>query len=91
MPAKYKGIFADRTATSGELGMLGRRIENVEIIIVPLESASYPCHRIKYFPVPLLVDVDPKRSIEKLRKIAQKFSLSLSAFFSLAYDTLRDF
>ncbi len=87
-PPRYKDLFSERGATSGELGILGRRVEDIEIIIMELEGAKYPCHGIKYHPTPLLTNVDPDRSIEKIQKIAKRHITTLSAIVSLGYDTV---
>ncbi|MFC1798709.1 hypothetical protein ACFLZL_02765 [Thermodesulfobacteriota bacterium] len=84
---KYKDIFAEEGVTSGELGLLGRRKDNVEIIFVKPVGAEYPCHGIKYFPVRLLSKIDPEKSIKKMRDIADKHLPYLAAIVSLGYDS----
>ncbi len=86
-PPRYKDIFADRGATAGELGITGRRLENVDIVIVPLEGARYDVHGIKAYACPLLLDVDAEASAKKLRRAAEVHSEFLGAVVSLAYDT----
>ncbi|KUK13103.1 MAG: hypothetical protein H5T91_02230 [Synergistetes bacterium] len=86
-PPKYKDIFADRGCTAGELGFYGKRLENVDVVYVPLVGARYEVHGIKYHPVVLLSGVDPKSSIERIKVIAERHSPFLSGFSSLAYDT----
>lgn len=86
-PPKYKDLFADRGCTAGELGFYGKRLENLDVIYVPLVGARYEVHGIKYHPVPLLSDVDPKRSLEVISMVAERHAHLLGGFSSLAYDT----
>ncbi len=86
-PAKYKDIFADRGSTAGELGFYGKRQENMDTIIVPLEGANYPNHGIKYYPTPLLSGVDADASAKRIEQIAQDHVTTVTGFTSLGYDT----
>jgi len=86
-PAKYKDILADRGNTAGELGFYGKRQNNLDTIIVPLEGAKYDCHGIKYHPTVQLTNVEPEASIKKMASIAEKQATMLTAFSSLGYDT----
>lgn len=86
-PGRFKDIFADRGATAGELGFYGKRQNNLDTVIVPLEGARYEVHGIKYHPVPLLTDVDPEASIEKLAMHAEIHESMLTGFTSLGYET----
>ena len=86
-PGKYKDILADRGSTAGELGFYGKRQNNMDTIIVPLEGGEYPNHGIKYWPVPLLTQVDPEGSIERIATVAEDHVSHLTGFTSLAYDT----
>ena len=85
-PSKYKDIFADRGVTAGELGFYGKRLNNLDAVIVPLVGARYEAHGIKYHVVPLLSKVDPKASMERISGEAEKQANTLSAFSSLGYD-----
>ena len=87
-PGKYKDIFADRGATAGELGLLGRRQENVDIVMVPLAGARYEVHGVKSYPCPLLMGVDPEASRDALRRAAEIHAAALTGFISLGYDTV---
>ncbi len=87
-PGLYKDIFADRGATAGELGLLGRRQENVDIVMVPLAGARYEVHGVKSYPCPLLMGVDPEGSQTALRRAAETHAASLGGFISLGYDTV---
>ena len=86
-PGKYKDILADRGNTAGEFGFYGKRQNNLDTIIVPLEGAKYDCHGIKYHPTVQLTNVDPEASIKKMASIAEKQATMLTAFSSLGYDT----
>ena len=86
-PAKYKDFIADRGSTAGEEGFYGKRQNNMDTIIVPLEGANYPNHGIKYYPVPLLTKVDPEASARRIAQVAQDHVSMLSGIASLAYDT----
>jgi len=86
-PPKYKDLFADRGCTPGELGFYGKRQPNVDAVIVPLAGARYEAHGIKYWPVPMLADVDAEESVERFRKAASLHSELLAGIASLGYDT----
>jgi hypothetical protein len=86
-PPKYKDILADRGSTAGELGFYGKRQNNLDVEYVPLEGAEYPVHGIKYHPVPLMKNVNVKRSLELLRSAAERNSALITGFSSLGYDT----
>jgi hypothetical protein len=86
-PGSYKDLFADRGATAGELGLLGRRAENVDIVFVKLGGARYDVHGIKSYVCPLLLHVDPDASLRALERAATTHAADLSGFASLAYDT----
>lgn len=86
-PAKYKDLYADRGVTAGELGLYGKRLHNLDTIIVPLEGAEYNVHGIKYHPCPLLTRVDPEASIKEIAKVAERNVNTLMGFTSLGYDT----
>lgn len=84
-PPKYKDLFADRGVTAGELGQMGKRLANLDTVIVPLEGASYACHGINYHPCVLLLHTDAKASAEALAREARKNQELLTAFSSLGY------
>lgn len=86
-PGKYKDIFADRGTTAGELGFYGKRQNNLDTVIVPLAGARYDVHGIKYHPVPLLTKVDPKGTIDEMRKFAKIHECMLTGITSLGYET----
>lgn len=86
-PGRYKDIIADRGCTAGELGFYGKRQNNLDTIIMPLEGAEYPVHGIKFHPVPLLTKVDPEATYEQLKKIAERHANMLTGMTSLGYET----
>jgi hypothetical protein len=86
-PGKYKDLLADRGNTAGELGFYGKRQNNLDCVIVPLEGANYDCHGIKYHPCIQLSEVDPEASIKVFKENAERHAMSLTAISSLGYDT----
>lgn len=86
-PAKYKDFLADRGSTAGEMGFYGKRQNNLDVVIVPLAGARYENHGIKYWPVPLLTEVDPDVSFRELEKTAERHAGYLTGITSLGYDT----
>ena len=86
-PARYRDIFADRGATSGELGLAGRRQPFTDAVIVKLPGARYDVHGIRQYVCPLLLDVDAEQSATALARAAALQATSLGGFVSLAYDT----
>jgi hypothetical protein len=87
-PPRYKDLFADRGVTAGEYGVQGKRLTNLETIFVPLEGARYEAHGIKYGIIPMLTKVDPKASIERIKRVAEIHADRLSAITSIGYDTI---
>ena len=86
-PGKYKDYIADRGSTAGELGFYGKRQNNLDTVIVPLEGAKYDVHGIKYHPIPMLCEVDPDASYETLKKTAERNASMLTGIISLGYET----
>jgi len=86
-PPKYKDYLADRGSTAGELGFYGKRLNNLDVVIVPLPGAKYHNHGIKYWPVPMLTGVDPDEAIDRLASSAGDNADCLAGFSSLGYDT----
>lgn len=87
-PPKYKDVFADRANIGGELGVLGRRLNNLDAIIVKMEGARYEVHGIKPFIVPLLTTVDAQRTRRRLEEVVARHVDSVSALMSLGYDSV---
>ena len=86
-PPKYKDLFADRANIGGELGVLGRRLDNLDVIIVPIEGARYEPHGIKPFIVPLLTTADAARTKERVRGVIARHVDQVSALMTLGYDS----
>jgi len=86
-PPRYKDYLGDRGGTAGELGSLGKRLNNLDIVLVPLDGARYDVHGINYHPIPLLRDVNVRGSAAAMRKFAEMHHDSVTGITSLAYDT----
>lgn len=86
-PPMYKDLFADRGATAGELGLLGRRLENTDCIFVPMAGARYDLHGIKFHPTPLLMGCDYEATVKAVENAARIHERDLTGFVSLGYDT----
>ncbi|HEY3367354.1 MAG TPA: hypothetical protein VGK74_20040 [Symbiobacteriaceae bacterium] len=86
-PAKYKDQVADRGTTAGELGFYGKRQNNLDTVMVPLEGADYSVHGIKAWPAFQLTKVNAEASAKRIAKVAAEQVTMLSGFSSLAYDT----
>ena len=86
-PARYKDMLADRGTTPGELGVYGKRANNLDVVVVPLAGADYSVHGIKSHPVPLLTKVEPKQVFEDMKKYAARHANMLTGIASIAYDT----
>ena len=86
-PPKYKDVFADRANIGGELGVIGRRLNNLDAIIVKMAGARYEAHGIKSFIVPLLTSVDAEATRRTLEQVMARHADSVSALMSLGYDS----
>jgi hypothetical protein len=86
-PPKYKDIFADRGCTSGELGFIGKRQYNTDVIYIPLEGARYEVHGIRHAVCPLLLNVDPSKSLKTIEEHALRHAEYLTAITSLGYTS----
>jgi hypothetical protein len=86
-PPRYKNLFQDRSASSGELSFESKSLPNLDAIFVRMEGACYEPHGIKYNPVPLLTRMDHKKSIEKIARIAERHACELCGFAAVSYDT----
>lgn len=86
-PPKYKDVFADRANIGGELGVLGRRLNNLDAIIVKMAGARYEPHGIKSFIVPLLTSVDAASTKRRLEEVMARHPGNVSALMSLGYDS----
>ncbi len=86
-PPKYKDVLGDRGCTAGELGFYGKRQNNLDTVLVPLEGAAYQVHGINYHPTPLLKNVKAKESVSKFEEVTKRHETLLAGFTSLGYDT----
>jgi hypothetical protein len=86
-PPRYKDIFADRTNIAGELGALGRRLNNLDVIVTPIEGARYEAHGIKSFIVPLLTTANAARTKRQLARVIERHVDMVAALVSLGYDS----
>jgi hypothetical protein len=84
-PPKYKDIYADRGVTAGEYGQMGKRLANLETVLVPMVGAQYDSHGMRYHPCTLLSHVDGKATAEKVAKTAKRHEENLSGFASMGY------
>ncbi len=84
-PAKYKDAFSERGVTAGEFGFLGRRLNNLDTVMVPMVGADYSCHGIKYSSCTQLSHVDGKASAEKIEQAASRHESMLTGFTSMGY------
>jgi hypothetical protein len=84
-PPRYKDLFADRGVTAGEYGQLGKRLTNLDTVLVPMVGAQYDSHGINYNPVPLLLNVDAKATAVRFSEEAKKHAELLSAVSFCAY------
>lgn len=86
-PPRYKDVVAERGVTSGEMGMFGKRLWNLDAVFVRLAGARYEAHGIRQFTCPLLEKVHPEESAKRLRRAAETHAPYLSGFSSIGYDT----
>lgn len=86
-PPKYKDFYADRGVTSGELGLQGKRLNNLDLLVVRMAGGKYDVHGIKYHPAVLMADVDAKATAERIAVVAERHVDTLSAITSLGYDS----
>ncbi|MDR1828701.1 MAG: hypothetical protein LBR29_10255 [Methylobacteriaceae bacterium] len=87
VPGLYKDLFADRGASTGEFGLLGRRIPFVDLALTRLAGARYEIHGVKSYAAPLLLHVDADASGAVLEAQARRHAANLAGFVSLGYDT----
>jgi hypothetical protein len=67
--------------------MVGKRVENLDVVFVRLEGATYDCHGIKYCPSPHLVHIDPRSSLQRFGAVAERNAEIIVGITSLGYDT----
>lgn len=86
-PPRYKDVFADRGATAGEFGLLGRRQDLTDCVMVPMVGARYDLHGFKFHPTPLLLETDAERTAAAMARAAAIHARDLVGLVSLGYDT----
>lgn len=86
-PPKYKEINAERGEAAGEYGVQGKRAFNLDTIVVKPIGATYEAHGIKYNPIPNMLHVDARATLERLAQAAARQPELLSGIASLGYDT----
>ncbi len=86
-PPKYKEVNAERGEAAGEYGVQGKRAFNLDTVFVRPVGATYECHGIKYNPIPNMLHVDAKATVEHMAEIASRHADTLAGFASLGYDT----
>ena len=86
-PPKYKEINAERGEAAGEYGVQGKRAFNLDTIVVKPVGATYECHGIKYNPIPNMLHVDARATVERMGEVAARQPELLSGITSLGYDT----
>lgn len=86
-PPRFKDFLADRGSSAGEMGFYGKRQNNTDVIIVPMEGAEYPVHGIKYWSVPLLTKVNVQKTLDKVTKVAERHADMLTGITSLGYES----
>lgn len=86
-PPKYKEVISERGETAGEYGVQGKRLENLDVILVRMAGASYANHGIKYNPVPDLIHTQAAPTLDQIERTAARHGESLVGFTSLGYDT----
>jgi len=86
-PPKYKEYTAERGEAAGEYGIQGKRVANLDTIMVRMEGARYDCHGIKYNPIPDLLHTDAQATLQSMARTAERNAPLLVGFASLGYDT----
>lgn len=86
-PPKYKDLFADRISTAGELGVLGRRLENLDLLLIKAAGGDYGLHGIKQHITPLLTRLRPLPTAARMRTAIERNADTVSAIVGLGYET----
>jgi len=86
-PPKYKNLFVDRSVSAGETGVEAKTLANLDAVIVKLVGAKYEAHGINYNTCPLLADVDPERSAQRIDDVARRHIDTLAGFETIGDDT----
>jgi hypothetical protein len=86
-PPKYKNLYVDRSVSAGEAGVEAKTLANVDAVIVKLVGARYEVHGVNYNTCPMLADVDPERSAQRIDEVAQRHIDTLAGFETIGDDT----
>jgi hypothetical protein len=86
-PPLYKDFLSDRLQTAGELGVLGRRLSGLDVVIVPVAGARYEVHGIKPSVVSLLTDADPAATGKAVQEVIEGRGSPVTAITTLGYET----
>ncbi len=86
-PPKYKEAVAERGEAAGEYGVQGKRVSNLDTVVVRMQDAAYPCHGIKYNPIHDLLHTDARKTAKAIETAAERHADTLAGFASLGYDT----
>ena len=86
-PPLYKDFLSDRMQTAGELGILGRRLPGLDVVIVPVAGARYEIHGIKPNVVSLLTDADPAATGAAVQTAIERHGSPVTAIVTLGYET----
>ena len=86
-PPKYKNLLVDRSVSSGELGVEGKSLANLDALYVRFSGARYESHGIRFTPTSLLTQIDVEQTMQNVKKVASRHAHFLSAVAGLGYDT----
>lgn len=86
-PPKYKEYLAEQGESSGEYGIQGKRVAELDAAIVRMAGADYTAHGIKYHPSLNLLNVDAQATLARIEDAAECQGGSLVGLASLGYDT----
>lgn len=86
-PPKYKEYLAEQGESSGEYGIQGKRVAELDAVVLKMAGADYTAHGIKYQPAPNLLGVDARATLARFEAAAERHAGSLVGIATLAYDT----
>ena len=86
-PPRYKDLLAERLTTAGELGIEGRRLAGLDVVIVPMAGARYEVHGIRPQVVPLMVDTDAALTAEAVHDAIRYHAGLVTAVCAVGYET----
>jgi len=86
-PPKYKEYLAEQGESAGEYGIQGKRIAELDAVILRMAGADYAAHGIKHHPALNLLNVDAGATLARFRAAAEQHCGALVGLASLGYDT----